>query len=177
MTRVFEPFPKHTINVQSIERTLRLPVNDKESKGIEGTLSLRRGVSLRGVSLRGVRDMAKEGTMEESQHSDVAKKPKKSLLKMYTSVLSSPPMLLNLLHVFLNYLGISSFYSLSTDRAIKFGGVSKAESSLLLSIIGVSNCLGRVVFGHLLDRWKQHFFMNNIVMYAIISGFVHGHFS
>ena len=154
-----------------------MPVNDEESKGIEGTLSLRRGVSLRGVSLRGVRDMAKEGTMEESQHSDVAKKPKKSLLKMYTSVLSSPPMLLNLLHVFLNYLGISSFYSLSTDRAIKFGGVSKAESSLLLSIIGVSNCLGRVVFGQLLDRWKQHLFMNTIVMFLIISGFVHGHFS
>ena len=118
--------------------------------------------------------MAKEGTMEESQHSDVAKK---SLLKMYTSVLSSPPMLLNLLHVFLNYLGISSFYSLSTDRAIKFGGVSKAESSLLLIIIGVSNCLGSVVFGQLLDRWKQHFFMNTIVMFLIISGFVHGHFS
>ena len=154
-----------------------MPVNDKESKGIEGTLSLRRGVSLRGVSLRGVRDMAKEGSMDESQHSDVAKKPKKSLLKMYTSVLSSPPMLLNLLHVFLNYLSISSFYSLSIDRAIKFGGVSKAESSLLLSIIGVSNCLGRVVFGQLLDRWKQHLFMNTIVMFLIISGFVHGHFS
>ena len=116
----------------------------------------------------------KEGAMEVSQDSDVAKK---SLLKMYTSVLSSPPMLLNLLHVFLNYLGISSFYSLSTDRAIKFGGVSKAESSLLLSIIGVSNCLGRVVFGQLLDRWKQHLFMNTIVMFLIISGFVHGHFS
>ena len=96
--------------------------------------------------------------MEESQHSDVAKKPKKSLLKMYTSVLSSPPMLLNLLCHLLNYIGIGAFYSLSTDRAIKFGGVSKAESSLLLSIIGVSNCLGRVVFGHLLDRWKQKVF-------------------
>ena len=95
----------------------------------------------------------KEGTMEVSQHSDVAKK---SSLKMYTSVLSSLPMLLNLLCVFLNYLGISAFYSLSTDRAIKFGGVSKAESSLLLIIIGVSNCLGSVVFGQLLDRWKQH---------------------
>ena len=115
--------------------------------------------------------------MEESQHSDVAKKPKKSLLKMYTYVLSSPPMLLNLLCHFLNYLGISAFFSFSTDRAIKFGGVSKAESSLLLSIIGVSNCLGSVVFGQLLDRWKQHFFMNTIVMFLIISGFVRGHFS
>ena len=113
----------------------------------------------------------KEGTMEVSQDSDVAKK---SSLKMYTSVLSSPPMLLLLLSHFLTNLGIYSFYSLSTDRVIKFGGLSKAESSLLLSIIGVSECLGMVVFGQLLDRWKQHFFMN---MFLIISGFVHGHFS
>ena len=95
----------------------------------------------------------KEGIMEVSQHSDVAKK---SSLKMYTSVLSSPPMLLLLLSHFLTRLGISSFLSLSTDRVIQFGGVSKAQSSLLLSIIGVSNCLGSVVFGQLLDRWKQH---------------------
>ena len=96
----------------------------------------------------------KEGAMEVSQDSDVAKK---SSLKMYTSVLSSPPMLLLLLSHFLNNLGIFSFYSFSTDRAIQFGGLSKAESSLLLSIVGVSSCLGRVVIGQLLDRWKQHF--------------------
>ena len=113
----------------------------------------------------------KEGAMEVSQDSDVAKK---SSLKMYTSVLSSPPMLLLFLALFLYHLDIYSFYSLSTDRVIKFGGLSKAESSLLLSIIGVSECLGMVVFGQLLDRWKQHFFMN---MFLIISGFVHGHFS
>ena len=169
--------------------------------------SLRRGVTLSGVNLRGdtrrgVDDVnfheveeqvklgqntcekesemkercgnTKEGAMEVSQDSDVAKK---SSLKMYTSVLSSPPMLLLFLAHFLKHLGIYSFYSLSTDRVIKFGGLSKAESSLLLSIIGVSSCLGRVVFGHLLDRWKQKVFMNTIVMYAIISGFVHGHFS
>ena len=112
----------------------------------------------------------KEGTMEISQNSDA----KKSSLKM---VLSSPPMLLLFLALFLYHLGIFSFYSLSTDRVIKFGGLSKAESSLLLSIIGVSSCLGRVVFGQLLDRWKQHFFMNTIIKFLIISGFVHGHFS
>ena len=150
--------------------------HDKDDKErIEGTP--RRRVSLMGVTLRGVDDMAfqhdsegqntsekesemkeryentKERTMEVPQHSDVAKK---SWLSMYTSVLSSPPMLLLLLSHFLTRLGISSFLSLSTDRVIQFGGVSKAQSSLLLSIIGVSNCLGSVVFGQLLDRWKQH---------------------
>ena len=140
-----------------------------------------RGVSLRGDTIRGVDRVdfheveeqvnlgqntcekeyemkerfgnTKEGTMEVSQDSDVAKK---SSLKMYTSVLSSPPMLLLLLSHFLNNLGVFSFYSFSTDRAIQFGGLSKAESSLLLSIVGVSSCLGRVVIGQLLDRWKQY---------------------
>ena len=73
----------------------------------------------------------KEGAMEVSQDSDVAKK---SSLKMYTSVLSSPPMLLLFLALFLFHLGIFSFYSLSTDRVIQFGGVSKAQSSLLLRL-------------------------------------------
>ena len=77
---------------------------------------------------------------------------KKFSLKSYTSVLSSPPMLLLLLSHFLLHLGIFSYFSFSTDRAIQFGGVSKGESSLLLSIIGVSNCLGRIVFGQMLDR-------------------------
>ena len=151
--------------------------HDKDDKErIEGTP--RRRVSLMGVTLRGVDDMAfqhdsegqntsekesemkeryentKERTMEVPQHSDVAKK---SWLNMYTSVLSSPPMLLLLLSHFLNNLGIFSFYSFSADRAIQSGGRSKAESSLLLSIVGVSSCLGRVVIGQLLDRWKQHF--------------------
>ena len=91
----------------------------------------------------------KEGAMEVSQDSDVAKK---SSLKMYTSVLSSPPMLLLLLSHFLLHLGIFSYFSFSTDRAIQFVGLTKGESSVLLSIIGVSNCLGRVLFGQLLDR-------------------------
>ena len=77
---------------------------------------------------------------------------KKFSLKSYTSVLSSPPMLLLLLSHFLLHLGIFSYFSFSTDRAIQFGGLSKGESSLLLSIIGVSNCLGRIVFGQMLDR-------------------------
>ena len=77
---------------------------------------------------------------------------KRFSLKSYTSVLSSPPMLLLLLSHFLLHLGIFSYFSFSTDRAIQFGGLSKGESSLLLSIIGVSNCLGRIVFGQMLDR-------------------------
>ena len=168
-----------------------MPTNDKDSKEIEGIFrgvdnmafqyeveqQVKQGQNTCGKEseMKEKCENTKEGTMEHSAvETDVAKK---SSLKMYTSVLSSPAMLLLLLSHFLLHLGIFSFFSFSTDRAIQFGGLSKAESSHLLSIIGVSNCLGRVVFGQLLDRWKQHFFMNTVVMFLIISGFVHGHFS
>ena len=93
----------------------------------------------------------KEKAAKETENALDATK-KKFSLKSYTSVLSSPPMLLLLLSHFLLHLGIFSYFSFSTDRAIQFGGLSKGESSLLLSIIGVSNCLGRIVFGQMLDR-------------------------
>ena len=93
----------------------------------------------------------KEKTAKETENAFDATE-KKFSLKSYTSVLSSPPMLLLLLSHFLLHLGIFSYFSFSTDRAIQFGGLSKGESSLLLSIIGVSNCLGRIVFGQMLDR-------------------------
>ena len=102
-----------------------------------------------------MKESPKEGTMKaakaySAEETEVTKK--KFSLKVYTSVLSSPGMLLLLLSHFLIHLGIFSYFSFSTDRAIQFGGLSKGESSLLLSIIGVSNCLGRVLFGQLLDR-------------------------
>ena len=157
-----------------------MPTNDKDSKEIEGIFrgvdnmafqyeveqQVKQGQNTCGKEseMKEKCENTKEGTMEHSAvETDVAKK---SSLKMYTSVLSSPAMLLLLLSHFLLHLGIFSYFSFSTDRAIQFGGLSKAESSLLLSIIGVSNCLGRVVFGQLLDRWKQKNFINTIVMFV-----------
>ena len=95
-----------------------------------------------------------ENTREEAEETNAAKKKVlfSKILKSYISVLSSPAMLLFLLMHFLLDLGISSFFAFSPDRAIQFGGLTKGESSLLLSIIGVSNCLGRIVFGRLLDK-------------------------
>ena len=87
---------------------------------------------------------------------------------MHISALSSPAMLLFLLSQFLIGLGIDASFSFSPDRAlqvgglskveveIQVGGLSKAQISLLLSIIGVSNCVGRIFFGWLLDRSKPH---------------------
>ena len=150
----------------------RLPGNEKEVGGIEGrfrgidNLAFQHqleqgklGFNQRKMCAcekeREMKETPKEGTMKaakaySAEETEVTKK--KFSLKVYTSVLSSPGMLLLLLSHFLIHLGIFSYFSFSTDRAIQFGGLSKGESSLLLSIIGVSNCLGRVLFGQLLDR-------------------------
>ena len=76
--------------------------------------------------------------------------------KSYMSVLSSPSILLLLTSHFLVNLGIDSVLAFSTDRAVQFGGVTQSESSLLLSIMGVSNFLGRIVFGQVLDKFRRH---------------------
>ena len=97
-----------------------------------------------------MKESSKATKADSTEETDLAKE--NFSLKLYTSVLSSPPMLLLLLSHFLLHLGIFSYFSFSTDRVIQSGGLSKGESSLLLSIIGVSNCLGRIIFGQLLDR-------------------------
>ena len=60
---------------------------------------------------------------------------------------------LNLLLVshFLFNIGIFTAFSFTTDRAV-LRGLNGGSSSLLLSLMGVSNCFGRVIFGFLLDR-------------------------
>ena len=80
----------------------------------------------------------------------------KAKVGTYRSMLSQPAMLLLLSSHFLSHLGIFSIFSFSTDRAVQFGGLSHSESSFLLSVMGVSNCLGRVVFGQVLDRFRAH---------------------
>ena len=52
---------------------------------------------------------------------------------------------------FLFNIGIFTAFSFTTDRAVQ-RGLNGGSSSLLLSLMGVSNCVGRVLFGLLLDR-------------------------
>ena len=142
----------------------RLPSKEKEIEGVEGRFrgidnltfqyeveQGKLGFNQRKLcACEGEREMKENTKAIKAEETNVAKKV--FSLKLYTSVLSSPPMLLLLLSHFLLHLGIFSYFSFSTDRVIQSGGLSKGESSLLLSIIGVSNCLGRIIFGQMLDR-------------------------
>ena len=60
-------------------------------------------------------------------------------------------LLLLLVSHFLFNIGIFTAFSFTSDRAVQ-RGLDLASSSLLLSLMGVSNCAGRVLFGLLLDR-------------------------
>merc|ERR1719186_1679929 len=59
---------------------------------------------------------------------------------------------------FLLHLGIFVTFTFYADRAVMFG-ISRDNSTILLSIMGVSNFLGRIIFGKLLDRFRSKSFL------------------
>jgi len=77
-----------------------------------------------------------------------------SIKQSYQRVFQSRAMIILLASHFLMHLGIFAAFSFSTDRAVQFG-ISKHQTSILLSIMGVSNCLGRIIFGKILDRFRS----------------------
>ena len=64
-------------------------------------------------------------------------------------------LLLLLTSHFLFNIGVFSTFTFTTDRAVQ-RNLTPAQSSLLLSIMGISNCFGRIFFGLILDRFRQH---------------------
>ena len=77
-----------------------------------------------------------------------------NLKESFIVVFQSPAMVLLLLSHFLLHLGIFAAFSFTTDRAVQFG-ISKYHTSILLSIMGVANCLGRILFGKILDHFRS----------------------
>ena len=72
-------------------------------------------------------------------------------------ILQSPTMILLLISHFLMHLGIFAAFSFTADRAISFG-ITPHHTSLLLSGMGISNCVGRIAFGKLLDLFRTRIF-------------------
>ena len=69
----------------------------------------------------------------------------------YLELLRCPAALFLLASYFLLDLGISSVPVFTTDRA-EAEGLSGPTASLLLSTMGVTNCLSRVIWGQVMDR-------------------------
>jgi len=95
-----------------------------------------------------------------SHHSETGERTRgclSALLTSYTSIFKSPAMIVLLLSHFLMHIAIFAAFAFTADRALVLG-LSKHSTAQLLSVMGVSNCIGRIVFGKLLDVFRNKAF-------------------
>ena len=127
----------------------------EEHLGLDGTMYVLAGVvscSLVFGLMYSVPEMAAD------DQKVVEKKSKESIRESIMSMLKSPPMMFLIISHFLLHLGIFVTFTFYADRAVMFG-ISRDNSTILLSIMGVSNFLGRIIFGKLLDRFRSKSFL------------------
>ena len=110
------------------------------------------GNGYRGISPSSSRRPSAE-SMEPSAPEEpaVSDAPLKSLGEVDSKTFCTCSLQLLLVSHFLFNIGIFTAFSFTTDRAVQ-RGLNSGSSSLLLSLMGISNCVGRVIFGLLLDR-------------------------
>ena len=94
-----------------------------------------------------------------------------SVLEYYDfSLFRNPVFLIFLLSNFSTLLGLNAPYVYLPDRSQE-KGISKTDSAFFISIIGITNTFGRIIFGWLADRkW-----VNRIMLYTVslvISGII-----
>ena len=75
------------------------------------------------------------------------------LMTSYGRIFRSPAMVILLLSHFLFNIAINAAFAFTADRAILLG-ITRQDTSFLLSIMGISNCCGRIVFGKVLDAFR-----------------------
>jgi len=82
-----------------------------------------------------------------------------SLKTSYKTILKTPALLTFYFARFLTYLSSYATFVFTSDREIYSNGLSAKDTSYLIGIIGVSNLLGRIFFGKLLDAFRKKTFM------------------
>ena len=71
------------------------------------------------------------------------------------SVLNDPKFLLILTSELLWWLAVICALSFTTDRAVHRGVTDSTGSTALLSIMGITSCIGRLVMGPIVDKYKS----------------------
>jgi hypothetical protein len=88
------------------------------------------------------------------------------LMISYGRIFRSPAMVTLLISHFLFNIAINAAFAFTADRAILLG-IDRQDTSFLLSIMGISNCCGRIVFGKVLDAFRaQAFISTTLVLLA-----------
>ena len=126
----------------------------KESLGLAFTLVL---LACTVFLATGFAFMYKKPRKDLQPKLDLQDKDKKSwlmsLIRSYVSLFKSPAMALLLLSHFLMHIAIFAAFNFSADRAAQLG-LDAHQTSYLLAIMGVSNCLGRILYGRALDAFR-----------------------
>ena len=87
------------------------------------------------------------------------------------TLLSSPKIYILCFHDFFFAFGLFTTYSYLSSRAIYFE-INEEMNGVLLAIIGLTTCVGRVIFGMILDKYRQFSIQITVTALAINSIFV-----
>ena len=85
------------------------------------------------------------------------------LMISYGKIFRSPAMVTLLASHFLFNIAINAAFAFTADRAILLG-IDRQDTSFLLSIMGISNCCGRIIFGKVLDAFRAQAFISTTVV-------------
>ena len=88
------------------------------------------------------------------------------------SVLKDAKFLLILTSQFLWWLGVFCALSFTADRAVQRGITDQRGSTVLLSIMGITNCVGRLIWGPIIDKYKSKILLFSFSTMATLAGSV-----
>eukprot|EP00088_Acartia_fossae_P050985 TRINITY_DN5723_c0_g1_i1.p1 TRINITY_DN5723_c0_g1~~TRINITY_DN5723_c0_g1_i1.p1 ORF type:complete len:537 (+),score=99.89 TRINITY_DN5723_c0_g1_i1:266-1876(+) len=93
------------------------------------------------------------------------------LLRSYCAIFKSPAMVVLLISHFLMHIAIFAAFAFTSDRATKLG-IDKHTTAHLLSIMGISNCIGRIAFGKILDTFRSQAFPLTTMVLLVNAGII-----
>jgi len=151
----------------------------KESLGLAFTLALLASTVFLATGFAFMYKQPKKGLDLQPPKVDLATQGEakegwlRSLISCYVSLLKTPAMSVLLLSHFLMHLAIFAAFNFSADRAAHLG-LDHRHTSYLLAIMGVSNCLGRILYGKALDAFRPRTFAMTTGVLLVNAGAVAG---
>jgi len=92
-----------------------------------------------------------------------------SLFQLYGSILLDPKMALLLLSHFLVHISTYTGFLFTGDRAHQMN-IEKQYIPMIFSTIGISDCLGRIIFGKVLDVFREKSFLLTTIILIVHTG-------
>lgn len=110
-------------------------------------------------------------TPEQAEMNEPCSKNKEDKATMWAA-LKDFQFLLILTSQFLWWLAVFCALSFTADRAVQRGITDLAGSTVLLSIMGITNCIGRLVWGPIIDKYKSKILLFSFSTMSILAASV-----